>query len=106
MIFIGDLYQLPSVVTSKEKEGFKLVYETPFFFSSKAFQEGDFEFIEFEKAYKQSDPTFVEISNGIRNNTVTEEMIEKLNERVQPGFARPRTNSTSIFQRQTRSLKE
>ena len=32
MIFIGDLYQLPPVVTSDEKELFKTHYSTPYFF--------------------------------------------------------------------------
>ena len=34
MVFIGDLYQLPPVVTSKEKKIFTDHYESPYFFDS------------------------------------------------------------------------
>jgi hypothetical protein len=37
MIFIGDLYQLPPVVSSSEKQIFKSHYTTPYFFSAKCF---------------------------------------------------------------------
>ncbi|WP_353684536.1 AAA family ATPase [Thermodesulfovibrio sp. 3907-1M] len=86
MIFIGDLYQLPPVVTSKEKSIFKEFYKTPYFFSSSVFNESEFEFIELEKVYRQSDIQFLEILNSIRNNTVNDEIIERLNKRVNPDF--------------------
>lgn len=86
MIFIGDLYQLPPVVTSREKGIFKEFYKTPYFFSSNVFKECEFEFVELEKVYRQSDNAFIEILNSIRNNTVTDEIIEKLNQRVKPDF--------------------
>ena len=38
MIFIGDLYQLPPVVTSEEKETFQAHYNSPYFFSAKFFR--------------------------------------------------------------------
>ncbi|NTW18064.1 MAG: AAA family ATPase, partial [Syntrophaceae bacterium] len=37
MIFIGDLYQLPPVVTGHEREIFREHYTTPYFFSAKVF---------------------------------------------------------------------
>ena len=37
MIFIGDLYQLPPVVTSREKEIFRGHYDSPYFFSAHVF---------------------------------------------------------------------
>lgn len=86
MVLIGDLYQLPPVVTSKEKEIFNHLYETPYFFSSKAFKETPFEFIEFEKVYRQTDLTFIEILNQIRNGMLKDETLEILNQRVIPNF--------------------
>lgn len=88
MIFIGDLYQLPPVVTSKEKKIFSLGYESPYFFSSRVFNHPDFsfEFIELEKIYRQSDENFIHLLNAIRNRSVSEEDIERLNERVDPDF--------------------
>jgi len=38
MIFIGDLYQLPPVVTSQEKNIFSSYYQTPYFFSANVFK--------------------------------------------------------------------
>lgn len=89
IILIGDLYQLPPVVTSKELEIFKYLYDTPFFFSAKSFQENSFEFVEFEKIYRQKDEKFIEILNRIRNGTADEEVLSFLNERVIPHFEPP-----------------
>ncbi len=82
MIFIGDLYQLPPVVTSSEKEIFNNFYKSPYFFDSKVFNEIEMEFIELEKIYRQKDENFINILNSIRNNTIAEEQIKILNSRV------------------------
>lgn len=81
MIFIGDLYQLPPVVTSAEKEIFTHRYESPYFFSARVFKEKTFamEFIELEKVYRQTEEDFIELLNAIRNRTCTDADIERLN---------------------------
>ena len=56
IIFIGDLYQLPPVVTSQEKEIFLSQYKSPYFFSAKSFENFKMEFIELEKIYRQNLP--------------------------------------------------
>lgn len=104
MIFIGDLYQLPPVTTSREKDIFSSLYKSPYFFDAKVFREFDnnsfadifknisgtdyfkLEFIELEKVYRQRDEKFIEILNAIRNNTVSDEQIEILNKRYIPDF--------------------
>jgi ATP-dependent exoDNAse (exonuclease V) alpha subunit len=85
MIFIGDLYQLAPVVNRHEKNYFKDVYKSPYFFSAKACSDPAFSmhFIELEKVYRQSDPLFIEILNAIRNRSVTENHLQHLNTRVQ-----------------------
>ncbi|MDW7999223.1 MAG: AAA family ATPase [Thermodesulfovibrio sp.] len=105
IIFIGDLYQLPPVVTLREKGIFKKFYETPYFFSSKVFKECEFEFIELEKVYRQSDDRFLEILNSIRNNTITEEIIKKLNQRVNPDFV-PKDEDFYIYLTTTNKMAE
>ncbi|MCX7994525.1 MAG: AAA family ATPase [candidate division WOR-3 bacterium] len=82
MIFIGDLYQLPPVVTSKEKKLFSEHYESAYFFDAKVFKNLQVEFIELEKVYRQKDVDFIELLNRIRNNTVTDDDIRVLNSRV------------------------
>ncbi|MFN3396822.1 MAG: ATP-dependent RecD-like DNA helicase, partial [Thermodesulfovibrionales bacterium] len=86
MIFIGDLYQLPPVVTSREKDLFTEYYKSPYFFDSKAFEGLDMEFIELEKVYRQSDEGFIRLLNRIRNNTISDNEIEELNKRYIPDF--------------------
>jgi len=49
MIFIGDLYQLPPVVTGAEKQAFADLYPTPYFYSARVFDSLEMEFVELEK---------------------------------------------------------
>ena len=88
MIFIGDLYQLPPVVTGQEREIFRSHYATPYFFSAKVFAGLDMEFIELEKIYRQKDDEFIRLLNAIRNRTVTDDDLAFLNRRVDPEFER------------------
>jgi predicted AAA+ superfamily ATPase len=53
MVFIGDLYQLPSVIKGKEREIFKTRYKTGYFFSAHSFEGLPMEFIELVKIYRQ-----------------------------------------------------
>ena len=84
MVFVGDLYQLPPVVTSKEKALFTELYETPYFFSSQVFRSFDMEFIELEKVYRQHDQRFIELLNAIRNNSIEADGLGLLNKRFVP----------------------
>jgi len=86
MIFIGDLYQLPPVVTSSEKEFFNTHYQTPYFFDAIVMKELEMEFIELEKIYRQKDEGFIAILNAIRNNSVAEEQLAMLNQRCDQDF--------------------
>jgi ATP-dependent DNA helicase PIF1 len=89
MAFIGDLYQLPPVVTGGEKEVFQSLYETPYFYGARVFDSFEMEFVELEKIYRQHDEEFITLLNSIRNNSVTGEGLELLNERYQPDFEPP-----------------
>lgn len=86
MIFIGDLYQLSPVVPRYEREIFKSHYPSPYFFDAHGFQGANFRFIELDKIYRQQDPVFIDILNGIRNRSVTDEHLKRLNSRYQPNF--------------------
>ncbi len=114
MIFIGDLYQLPPVVTGQERglfapdpsslrRGFgprddpdpaalsAARYESPYFFSARIFDEPDFsmDFVELEKVYRQSDDAFIGLLNAIRNRSIDDAQIDLLNSRLDPGFSPP-----------------
>ena len=86
MIFVGDLYQLPPVVSGEEREIFRTVYETPYFFSAEALHDAELDIIELEKVYRQKDARFVEILNHVRNDTVDETDIAALNARLDASF--------------------
>ncbi len=89
MIFIGDLYQLPPVVTSAERDIFRTHYSSPYFFGAKVFDQLNMEFLELEKVYRQNDDEFVRLLNTIRNRTVTDDDLAKFNSRCDPEFEAP-----------------
>ncbi len=86
IVAIGDLYQLPPVVTSAERGAFSELYHSPYFFASHVIQElvkiGGISFVELEKVYRQSDPTFIALLNAVRNRSVTDQDMSDLNVRV------------------------
>lgn len=84
MIFIGDLYQLPPVVTSGERNIFTRHYASPYFFSARLFETFKMRLLELEKIYRQKDEDFIGILNAIRNNSATDETLKILNSRAHP----------------------
>jgi len=81
MIFVWDLYQLPPIIHNNEKEYFEEKYNSPFFFSSLAYQELNPEIIELQKIYRQEDKKFINILNKFRIWLVQKEDIDYLNQR-------------------------
>lgn len=94
MIFIGDLYQLPPVVTRLDERIFRDVYKSPFFFDAKVFKTFDMDLVELEKVYRQKDGEFLKILNRIRNKTINQEDLRILNKRVLADF---KPNSREIY---------
>lgn len=86
MIFIGDLYQLPPIVTYGEKKMFKQHYKSEYFFNANAFKDFPAEFIELDKYYRHRDARFIKLLNAVRNNTVEPEDLHALNQRLDPSF--------------------
>jgi ATP-dependent DNA helicase PIF1 len=88
VVFIGDLYQLSPVVSADEKLFFSEVYASPYFFSSTVMDRVDFDIqlIELDKIYRQTDDVFIDLLNGVRTNSITDEQLACLNARVFPNF--------------------
>jgi len=86
ILFIGDLLQLPPVVKDAEWRILKQYYKSPFFFDAHALADNPPLYIELEKIYRQTDNTFINILNNLRNNTVNEHDVEVLNQHYQPDF--------------------
>ena len=78
IVLIGDLYQLPPVVTSAERQLFTDHYESPWFFSAHVFADAALalEFVELEKIYRQTDSDFIGLLNAIRNRSATDEDLD------------------------------
>ena len=102
---IGDLYQLPPVVTSAERELFTSHYESPYFFSARVFADAALalEFVELEKIYRQTDSGFIGLLNAIRNRSASDEDLARLNTRVDHGFV-PRGDDLTITLTSTNDL--
>lgn len=91
LIMFGDLHQLPPIVRREEAEELGKKYETPFFFSSEAIKDclqlGMFSRIELDKIYRQTDEDFITLLNAVRNGTITEKQLAKLNLQHDPNFS-------------------
>jgi energy-coupling factor transporter ATP-binding protein EcfA2 len=95
MIFFGDLYQLPPVLTKYDEDKFKSEgYDAPYFLSAKVFDSGQTLFTEkfklkslqLKEIHRQQDDDFIQILNGIRNKNISQENLDKLNECVEDDF--------------------
>lgn len=81
MIFIGDLFQLPPVVASHEWEILKNFYDSPLFLDAHALKNNIPVCIELNKIYRQQDEEFVKLLNHVRNNTIDNADLAKINSR-------------------------
>lgn len=97
LLLIGDVQQLSPVAKDKEWELLGKVYETPYFFSSKAFQRINYRTIELDHIYRQSDAFFIGLLNKIRTHTVDASCMEALNSRCVPGIANDPPEGTIIL---------
>jgi ATP-dependent exoDNAse (exonuclease V) alpha subunit len=82
MIFFGDLFQLPPVITRQEQEIFKqLGYLSQYFFDANVFEDNEFETIELHKVYRQEQRHFIRLLDNVRMNQIDFDDLETLNER-------------------------
>ncbi len=86
MIFFGDLYQLPPVMTRFDRDIFKDLYASPYFFDAAAFKQLDFKIIELKKIYRQKDEMFIRLLNSVRDNSINVTDLGVLNRRLNPRF--------------------
>ena len=82
LLMIGDAQQLSPVVKENERQYISQVYQSPYFFHSKALQKLSYVTIELQKVHRQQDQEFVDILNGIRENRPSAKILQSLNSRV------------------------
>ena len=86
LLMIGDLQQLPPVVTDIDKELLEPYYKTSYFFGSYALQRAHFVTIELEHVYRQRDAEFIRLLNAVRENRLKPDIYQLLRSRYVPNF--------------------
>jgi len=81
---MGDLYQLPPIVSTEEKTFFAQYYQSPFFFATEAYEAAGFKTVQFDTIHRQNDDEFIRILNAIRSGACEGAPLESLNRRVSP----------------------
>jgi ATP-dependent exoDNAse (exonuclease V) alpha subunit len=81
---IGDLFQLPPIVSGEEKAFFAQYHSSAFFFATDAYTSSDFTTVQFDTIHRQNDHDFIGILNAIRSGTCDTGELAALNARVNP----------------------
>jgi hypothetical protein len=87
LLMIGDLHQLPPVVKDEEWGLLREHYDTAYFFGSNALQKTNPVAIELKHIYRQSDDTFINLLNKVRDNKIDAEALALLNSRYDANFS-------------------
>lgn len=84
IILVGDMYQLPPVVTREEIEAFHRMYDSPFFFSSRSFNSLHLLYIELQTVFRQKELEYINLLNSVRTGKITSQALDLVNNRVKP----------------------
>jgi ATP-dependent exoDNAse (exonuclease V) alpha subunit len=93
MIFFGDLYQLPPVVTDENEEWFYSMYKSSWFFAAHVFEDIDLftpgftmETMKLEHIYRQSDQKYIHYLNKLRIGDSENAVLDYFADFVRPDF--------------------
>jgi hypothetical protein len=87
VVLVGDLHQLPPVVTENERAGLLRHYDSPYFFSAQSFDKSVFPTFELTRVFRQSgDQRLVTLLNAVREGRLRAEDLEAFSTRVRPDF--------------------
>ncbi|MFZ2511466.1 MAG: AAA family ATPase [Gordonia sp. (in: high G+C Gram-positive bacteria)] len=90
LVLVGDLYQLPPVVSEAEAEWIDQRFGTPYFFSAHSFDRETFPTVELGTVFRQQgDGRLVELLNAVRNGAMLDAARAELNARTDPDFEPP-----------------
>ncbi len=87
VLMVGDLFQLPPIVSYSESSIINTFYSGKYFFDAKVFGSAPIKLVELEKVYRQQgDAEFLSLLNKIRNNSISQQEIDQLNQKYNPTF--------------------
>lgn len=89
LLLIGDLQQLPPVVTDADYQLLQEHYNTFYFFGSKALAQTTYVGIELKKFYRQRDRMFISLLEKVRLGISDADTLATLNSRYKPDFDPP-----------------
>ena len=90
VVLVGDLYQLPPVVTEAEVEYFSTRYSSPYFFAADRYDRKHFPLIELSTVFRQiGDTGLLNILNAVRDGALLEDAQVALNKRTNRTFRPP-----------------
>ena len=88
VVLIGDLFQLPPVPPRQDQfenhAAYQALFPSRFFFSTRAYRQGLFRFVEFTTIYRQTDPAFTGLLNRLRLGSLAPPDYNVLAQRVVP----------------------
>lgn len=84
LLLIGDLRQLAPVIRENEWQYLQHLYNSSYFFESKALQQAGMLTIELTHIYRQTDLDFIQILNAVRDGIADQKTLDKLNARYRP----------------------
>lgn len=88
MIFVGDMFQLPPVVSGEDIETMERLYGkgSAYFYKARCLKNEILPKIELQKVYRQSDKEFISLLDRLRMGKITSTDLKKINERVRRGI--------------------
>lgn len=88
LLMIGDIQQLAPVIKDDEWDILKQWYDSIYFFGSRALNMTQYVSIELKHIYRQKDSVFINLLNNVRDNMVDDGLLNELNKRYDPDFAK------------------
>ncbi|MBS1532572.1 MAG: AAA family ATPase [Bacteroidetes bacterium] len=87
IVFIGDLFQLPPIETTEDRETLSGLYPTLYFTSSRIIGDLDVLMLELTKVHRQSDADFISLLNAVRTGNISDFELSQLNTFYTPEWA-------------------
>ncbi|MDX1686107.1 MAG: DEAD/DEAH box helicase [Saprospiraceae bacterium] len=88
MIFVGDLFQLPPVISTREEsELLSMNFDSPYFFDAPGIhQSNGMHCFELNKVYRQEEMYFLKFLNAVRRDQVDHDLLADINAEIHGTF--------------------